>query len=62
MKVFVEMEWTGGDRYYFRLTLPDGRNYRVSGDDWNRKTASAARDLLAVETGEERGRFRFDVK
>ena len=62
MRVSVELEWAGGDKYYFRLTLPDGRRYRVRGEVWNREASSAARDLLAAETGEERSSFRFDVK
>ena len=52
---------TAGSRWYFRLTMPDGSRESVPGDVWNRKTASAALDLLESVYGFDRRRVRFDV-
>lgn len=48
MIVRVESCWGGGDRFYFRLTLPDGRREIVTGDRWSRKLATIALDLLEL--------------
>ena len=61
MKVRVELCWTGGAFFTFRLTLRDGRRFSVGGGGaghWTRETAAAARSLLAAETGA--ARFRFE--
>ena len=61
MKVKVELCWTGGASFTFRLTLRDGRRFTIAGGGgghWTRETASAARRLLAMETGA--ARFRFE--
>ena len=63
MQVTVEATWSGGERYGFRLTLPDGRRANLRGDTWNLKTASEALDLLCVEfRGIPRSQIRFKVK
>lgn len=59
MRVYVELCWSGGERFSFRLTTADGRRFSVSGDKWTRATASNARSLLAAETGRNRSAFRF---
>lgn len=50
MKVKVEGCWSGGEKFSFRLTFKDrwGRWHRegVSGQDWTRKIASEALDIL----------------
>jgi hypothetical protein len=65
MKVHVELCWCGGERYSVRLTLRDGRNFRIplkEGEQWNRRVSREARGLLEAETGLDRNRFRFDVR
>lgn len=59
MKICVESCWCGGDVYKFRLTLADGRRFVVVGEDWTRRVAAEARDVLACETGKPRESFRF---
>lgn len=65
MRVYAELSWGGGANYFFALTLPDGRRFRVCAGalgDWSRDVASRARSLLETETGLPRSRFRFVVK
>ena len=59
MKVKVELCWTGGAYFTFRLTLRDGRRFTIGAGagHWTRETAAAARRLLAAETGARRFRF-----
>ena len=57
--------WSGGDNFYWRLYLGDGRQYAFGehegGDGWNRHFASLALDLLVAETGKARRSIRFHV-
>lgn len=46
MVVRVERCWGGGDKYYFRLTMPNGSRECISGEKWTRAVASEALDLL----------------
>ena len=62
MLVFVESCWGGGQSTYFRLTLKDGRRFSLSCEEWNRKTARKALDLLEAEIGVDRRRVRFSVR
>jgi len=59
MRVKVESCWGGGDRFYFRLILPDGSREHVPGERWCRKVASDALDVLENVYGYARGRVRF---
>ena len=62
MKVNVERCWSGGgDRFTFRLTLPDGSREIVSGQEWNRRTASEALDVLESVYHLKRTAIRFVV-
>lgn len=61
MIVKVESCWGGGDRYQ-RLTLPDGLRLTIQKEDWNRKAASEALDLIGVERPRVlRKSIRFNV-
>lgn len=71
MIVKVEQCWSGSsggtwreyDGMHFRLTLPCGQRLNIGGDSWNRKVASAAKDLILIETNwrVSRQSIRFDV-
>ncbi len=59
MKVRVERCWAGNNRYYFRMTLPDGRRATCNGEDWNRTMARSALDSLETNFNVTRSRVRF---
>jgi len=59
MNIKVEACWAGNSNFYFRLTTPDGRRYRITDDTWSRKTASEALSLISTETGVRRKNVRF---
>lgn len=58
MKVRVEHCW-GGNRSYFRLTLPNGERELLRGDTWTRKIASEALDIAERLYGANRNSVRF---
>lgn len=62
MRVQVESCWSGGDRYYFRCTLPDGTRillgHNTDGDPWCREYAAQLRDVLERERGVNRNSVR----
>lgn len=63
MKVKVEACWAGGERHYFRLTLPDGRREQVtpaSPQHWDRAVATEALDILENVYHLDRSKVRFD--
>lgn len=63
MKVKVEGCWSGGNRYHYRLTLPNGAREIIShgeGDSWDRNMASRALDKLENLHGLKRKNIRFD--
>jgi hypothetical protein len=68
MKIKVEACWGGGQRHFFRVTLPKSAGFRndahefVSGDAWNRATAKEALDLLQNVYHIPRHNVRFDVR
>lgn len=48
MKIKVENCWTGGEKFNFRLTLPNGSRVLVPalGGQWHRGVAKRALDVL----------------
>lgn len=46
MQVRVERCWCGGEKFTFRLTMPDGSREFVPGETWTRATAAEALNLL----------------
>lgn len=62
MIVKVEACWSGGNKYTFRLTLPNGTRESVTGQTWTRALASEALDLLANVYGYNRRAVRFAVR
>ena len=62
MRIKVESCWNGGDRHYFRLTLPNGDRESITGYTWTRSTATEALDLLESLYGYIRRSIRFDVR
>lgn len=75
MRVKVQECWGGNDRFYFRLLIPSYGRYipgqrfawghstpyveRISGERWNRRTASEALSLLESVYGIPRRVVRF---
>lgn len=62
MKVKVENCWNGGNRYEFRLTMPNGERVvmpKAEGDRWNRTYASLALDLIESYYKVKRRSVRF---
>jgi hypothetical protein len=59
MTIKVESCWSGGDKYAFRLTLPNGEREHIGGDKWTRFHASQALDLLESVYGLNRKNIRF---
>ena len=62
MKIKVEACWNGGNKYTYRLTMPDGSREFVTGAVWTRKLASGALDMLANVYGYRRQSIRFAVR
>ena len=64
MNVRAEACWSGGEKYSWRLTLPQGQRLtlRVEEARWDRETASRALDLLEVEGYGPRRGIRFNIK
>ena len=60
MKIKVESCWSGGDKFSFRLTLPNGQWESVQGEVWDKQLASEALDLLESVYGLDRKNIRFD--
>lgn len=60
MKIKVESCWTTGEKFNFRLTLPNGHRVLVPalGGYWHRGVAMRALDALE-ELGFERRTIRF---
>ena len=61
MKVMVEHCYAGGEKFYFRLTPPNKRLILLSGESWNKKIASVAKDELC-RMGMKRENIRFILK
>ena len=59
MRIQIERCWSGGDRFTFRLTLPDGAREYVRGEVWNQETATEALNLLERVYGLARRSVRF---
>ena len=59
VSVKVAQCWNGGNKYSFRLTMPDGSRESIGGQDWTRKVARTALDLLQNVYGYERRKVRF---
>lgn len=63
----VRVEQCCGDRLYFRITLPpqahslNSPREFVVGDEWDRRTATEALDLLENVYGFKRANIRFKV-
>lgn len=62
MIVKVERCWGGGEKLYFRLTMPCGSRESVIGEVWDRKTASEALDIVEKLYGANRRSVRFKHK
>jgi hypothetical protein len=62
MIVKVEACWGGHENYSFRLTLPDGRRFSVTGHTWTRSTARYALNILEREYGAYRISVKFRHK
>lgn len=60
MKIKVENCWAGGEKFNFRLTLPNGSRVLVPapGGYWRREVAKRALDALE-ELGFERRTIQF---
>ena len=58
-KVRVERCWSGGERHYLRLTLPQGQREFLSYGKWSRRAASEALDVCEYCYNMPRGSVRF---
>jgi len=60
--VVVESTWGGGDRYGFRLTLPNGAREQIMAFKWRRAQSIEALNLLEHVYGYRRSDIRFDIR
>ena len=58
-RIKVEACWGGGERHYFRLTMPGGYREFVTGYRWTRRQAKNALDLAEHVYHMDRPRVRF---
>ena len=59
MTVRVERCWSGGNKFSFRLTFPEGKREHIVGYQWSRRVASEALDIAQHLYGARRQNVRF---
>jgi hypothetical protein len=68
MRVHVTDCWCGADKFKWRLEFKAGDRtvreciYHDPGENWGRKPAALARDIISENWGVKRSSIRFDLQ